>query len=214
MMRILILFALLALPIFGAAQPAEVVAKLLRATQRLQLRTAQVDSFVQVIRATSTHRHLPTAKAVYDFRLLDTTFTSARLTGLGTQASPLDIAQQGATTGQVLRWNGSAWFPNGTNLYDVVTTSQTVSAQYNQVFVDTIAAPITLNLPPCNASNDGVRFEIVKSGPDVFAVNIDPSGSETFNDNATVKSLYNRGTTLICTCRWAASVGRWHYISM
>jgi len=124
------------------------------------------------------------------------------------------IAQQGATVGKVLRWTGSEWYPHGTNMYDVVTTSQTVGVQYNQVFVDTLTAAITLNLPPCNAANDGVRFEIVKSGPDTYAVHIEPSGSEKFNDDELNKSLYNRGTTLICTCRWAASVGRWHYISM
>jgi hypothetical protein len=33
------------------------------------------------------------------------------LTGDGTSGSPLDIAQNGATNGQVLTWNGSAWVP-------------------------------------------------------------------------------------------------------
>lgn len=125
-----------------------------------------------------------------------------------------NIAQQGATIGQVLRWNGSAWFPHGTNMYDVVTSSQTVGEQYNQVFVDTLTAPITLNLPPCNAANDGVKFEIVKSGSDTHAVHIEPAGSELFNDDATTKTLYNRGTALVCTCRWMGAVGKWHYISM
>ena len=36
--------------------------------------------------------------------------TEARLTGNGDE-TPLDIAQQGATSGQVLKWNGSAWAP-------------------------------------------------------------------------------------------------------
>lgn len=38
--------------------------------------------------------------------------TDATLTGAGTAASPLGIAQQGATTGQVLKWNGSTWSPD------------------------------------------------------------------------------------------------------
>jgi hypothetical protein len=49
----------------------------------------------------------------------DTVRTTARLTGIGSVASPLDIAQQGATAGQVLKWNGSAWIPfadEGTNV--------------------------------------------------------------------------------------------------
>ena len=36
---------------------------------------------------------------------------AARLTGDGTSGSPLDLAQQSATSGQVLKWNGSAWAP-------------------------------------------------------------------------------------------------------
>jgi len=37
--------------------------------------------------------------------------TDATLSGNGTAGSPLKIAQQGATTGQVLQWNGSSWTP-------------------------------------------------------------------------------------------------------
>jgi hypothetical protein len=52
---------------------------------------------------------------------------TARLSGNGTSGSPLDIAQQGATNGQVLKWNStaSAWQPaNDTGL-----TAVTVSAR-------------------------------------------------------------------------------------
>ncbi|MDT0294608.1 tail fiber domain-containing protein [Mesonia ostreae] len=34
-----------------------------------------------------------------------------RLSGNGTAANPLDIAQQGASSGQVLKWNGTNWVP-------------------------------------------------------------------------------------------------------
>ena len=37
--------------------------------------------------------------------------TTARLSGNGTAGLPLDIAQQGATSGQTLKWNGSSWSP-------------------------------------------------------------------------------------------------------
>jgi len=40
-----------------------------------------------------------------------TVVTGNTLTGTGVTASPLNIAQQGAITGQVLKWNGSAWAP-------------------------------------------------------------------------------------------------------
>jgi hypothetical protein len=37
--------------------------------------------------------------------------TDATLSGKGTTIAPLQIAQQGATTGQALKWNGTNWFP-------------------------------------------------------------------------------------------------------
>jgi len=37
--------------------------------------------------------------------------TDATLAGNGTIGTPLKVAQQGATNGQVLKWNGSTWFP-------------------------------------------------------------------------------------------------------
>lgn len=36
---------------------------------------------------------------------------TARLTGDGTSGTELDLAQQGATSGQVLKWNGTSWAP-------------------------------------------------------------------------------------------------------
>jgi hypothetical protein len=42
--------------------------------------------------------------------------TTARLSGNGTSSNPLDIAQQGATNGQVLKWNGTSWAPAADNL--------------------------------------------------------------------------------------------------
>ena len=50
--------------------------------------------------------------------------TTTRLTGNGTAGSPLDIAQQGASSGQVLKWNGSAWVPG---VDDGGTDSQNLS---------------------------------------------------------------------------------------
>ncbi len=45
------------------------------------------------------------------FTPLTAVTTNATLTGNGTAGTPLGIAQQGATNGQVLKWNGSAWLP-------------------------------------------------------------------------------------------------------
>lgn len=54
--------------------------------------------------------------------------TTARLTGNGSSTTPLDIAQQGATTNQVLQWNGSAWTPGTVS----VTGGNTLDQAYDQ----------------------------------------------------------------------------------
>lgn len=187
-----------------------------RVADTLSVRGKGIADVVYSITSTSKNNQLPTAKAVYSFvnglNLLDSVTTTSRLTGYGTAASPLDIAQQGATSGQVLRWSGTAWVPDGVNNYSIVTTSQTVSAALNQVWVNDISSSITLNLPACNSANDGVKIEIVKAGADTNAVLIEPAGSEEFVDGETSKTLYSRGIGLACTCRWTGSVGFWLYI--
>lgn len=198
-------------------------------------------SATDTIDATSTHAQIPTAKSVWDLlfgfsmgsgghvianngtavaqqdtaNLVDAgdiDFTISNTTGnTNIQA---DLNQMGATAGQVLRWSGADWIPNGINLYDVVTTGGAVSSQFNQILVDTLSADITLNLPPCNAGNDNVSFQFMKTGPDSNAAHIEPAGSEKFNDNATTKTLYSQGTGLTCTCRFNGTIGRWYYTNM
>ncbi|MDX2280124.1 MAG: tail fiber domain-containing protein [Saprospiraceae bacterium] len=41
--------------------------------------------------------------------------STATLSGSGTSVSPLTLAQQGASAGQVLKWNGSTWIPSNDN---------------------------------------------------------------------------------------------------
>lgn len=201
----------------GAAQVTSDVKDIQVAKQKLQIgtdATKYLTSIAQTISVAATHNQSPTAKAVYDYiaglGILTTVSTTARLSGDGTVGSPLDIAQQGATTGQVLRWSGTAWVPNGTNLYDIVTTSQTVGAQYNQVWAGDLTTGITLNLPACNAANNGVRIEINKIGNDTYGVTVEPAGSEQFADGEASKTLYSQGTGIICTC----DNGTWLFVNM
>lgn len=185
-----------------------------RVKDTLTLAGKSLAQVVYTISVAAKNNESPTAKAVYDYiqslAYLSTVSTTARLTGNGTGGSPLDIAQQGATTGQVLRWSGSAWVPNGTNLYDVVTTSQAVAAQYNQVWVGDLSANITLNLPACNLANSGVKIEINKAGNDTYSVTIEPAGSELFADGEASKTLYSQGTGISCTC----NNGTWLFVNM
>jgi len=142
--------------------------------------------------------------------ILDGGIQSAKLANGSVTAAKLN--QMGATTGQVLRWTGSAWTPTAPNQYLVVTSSQTVGVQHNQVFIDSLTASITLNLPPCNAANDQVKFEIAKQGGDSYPVHIEPAGLETFVDGAQTKTLYSRGVGFSCTCWYYSGTGKWLFI--
>jgi hypothetical protein len=58
--------------------------------------------------------------------------TDATLTGNGTSGNKLKLAQQSATTGQVLKWNGSTWAPADDNAGSSVTPGGNTDAiQYN-----------------------------------------------------------------------------------
>ena len=58
---------------------------------------------------------------------------TARFSGDGTAGSPLDLAQQSATSGQVLKWNGSSWAPAADT--DTNTDAQTLSLVTNTLSI-------------------------------------------------------------------------------
>lgn len=57
--------------------------------------------------------------------------TTATLSGNGTSSNPLTIAQQGATNGQVLKWNGTTWAPAN----DLDNDAQTLSLAGNTLSI-------------------------------------------------------------------------------
>lgn len=71
-----------------------------------------------------------------------TAATDATLTGNGTGILPLKVAQQGATNGQVLKWNGSTWFP--ANDAGDNWGTQTVSVNTTLSGNGTAGTPLTL----------------------------------------------------------------------
>jgi hypothetical protein len=86
-------------------------------------------TIINTISIASTHRQGTTAKAVYDYctAFLTATATNATLSGNGTAGSPLTIAQQSATSGQVLKWNGTTWLPAADNTGTGTVTSVSVT---------------------------------------------------------------------------------------
>ncbi|MFZ4634520.1 MAG: tail fiber domain-containing protein [Saprospiraceae bacterium] len=78
-----------------------------------------------------------------------TTQTNATLTGAGTAGSPLGIAQQGATNGQIIKWNGSAWTPAA----DLGDNWGTQTAQTNATLTGAGTAGSPLGIAQQGATN-------------------------------------------------------------
>ena len=190
-----------------------------RVKDTLTLSGNSLAEVVFVISAAAKNNESPTAKAVYDYIQAytlagDVTGTPGATVVEAIQGNPVGDYGTPATEHTVLRWSGTEWVPNGINLYDIVTTSQTVDEENNQVWVNTLSASITLNFPACNATNNGVKIEVAKAGADDYEVVIEPAGSETFVDGSASKSLYSQGTGISCTCFFNGSAGVWLFINM
>lgn len=90
-------------------------ANTLRANSALILNGSTVNGITTSISGGSNNSELPTAASVWGVvnQRLSTVSVGTTLTGNGTTGSPLQLAQQGATNGQALRWNGSSYVPSG-----------------------------------------------------------------------------------------------------
>lgn len=136
--------------------------------------------------------------------------TDATLDGDGSGGDLLRIAQQSATTSQVLSWTGTTWIPSWGNPYVFVTTGATITTAVNEILIGTVATNVTMGLPTCDATTDQKRFKFVRNGTDAFSVTIDPAGSQTFYDLTLTKIQYGK-ISIDCTCRFSAGVGVWFY---
>ncbi len=76
-----------------------------------------------------------------------TVTTDATLTGNGTAATPLKIAQQSATNGQVLKWNGTTWIPGNEADTDPVNEIQSLSISGNDLSLSKGGGTVTLPIP-------------------------------------------------------------------
>jgi len=76
------------------------------------------------------------------------TTTDATLSGNGQSTSPVGLAQQGASSGQVLKWNGSSWAPSNDNAGSSVWTQVGFNAQYltGKVYIGGTAGGSSINV--------------------------------------------------------------------
>jgi len=116
-MKLRIMLFLLCLAGFISAQTTTV--ETMRIKGKMVLTGDTLSGVLKSISNAATHYQTPTAKAVYNYisaqNFLNAVAKTSRLSGSGTSGSPLDIAQQGASSGQVLKWNGSSWAPANDN---------------------------------------------------------------------------------------------------
>lgn len=73
-----------------------------------------------------------------------TALTGSTLTGNGTASNPLNLAQQSATAGQVLKWNGSGWVPMNDSTGSDNWGSQSVVSDSSLMGLGTSSNPLKL----------------------------------------------------------------------
>jgi hypothetical protein len=104
---------------------------------------------------------------------LSSVSSDATLSGDGTGGDPLGIAQQGATSGQPLKWSGSAWLPDDDLVYDG-DSSITNELQYltltnigtdRQIVIGTLSTPTdTITLDVDDGDSDATNELITAFG--------------------------------------------------
>jgi hypothetical protein len=108
--------------------------------------------------------------------------TTSVLSGNGTSANPLTIAQQGATNGQVLKWNGSTWAPGSDN------DAQTLSISGNTL---TISGGNSVTLPSGGGLTGSGTVDYVAR----FTPNGTTLGNSLIRDNGTGIGINTAPTT-------------------
>lgn len=101
--------------------------------------------------------------------------TGDALSGNGTPANPLNIAQQGAQTGQVLKWDGAKWLPQ-----DDISNTGTGGGTVTQISTGAGLAggPITTS-GTISMTNTGVAPGIYGSATEIPVITVDAQGRVT-----------------------------------
>lgn len=96
--------------------------------------------------------------------------TDQTLSGDGTSTTPLKLADQGASSGQVLKWNGSIWSPANDN------SGGGFSLPYSSTFTQADNAfQLTLGGIPPNAPSSGIR--IINTTTEADGIRVEPAST-------------------------------------
>lgn len=97
--------------------------------------------------------------------------------------------------------------------WNVYSANQTLTLNNNFVEIGQLTGNITLTLPECTTTEDGIELSFLKTGTDGFSVKLIRSGSNQFTDGSTEKLIYSQGTSATCKCKFTGGVGRWYYVN-
>lgn len=141
--------------------------------------------------------------------------TTARLSGDGTAGQPLDIAQQGAVSGQALKWNGSSWAPaNDTDADLQKVDTFTIVSNTLRLSLERDAEPFkSVSLAPYLDNTDDqvidtfeivsntLRISIEADGQPFKSVNLAP-----YLDNTDAQTLLIDSSVISAGQRFALSI--------
>lgn len=141
--------------------------------------------------------------------------TTARLSGDGTSGDPLDIAQQGATSGQVLKWNGSSWAPandTDTDLQKVDTFA--IVSNTLRLSLERDAEPFkSVSLTPYLDNTDDQVVDTFQIVSNVLRLSVESDGQPfksvdlaPYLDNTDAQTLSIDSTTISAGRRFALTI--------
>ncbi len=137
--------------------------------------------------------------------------TDVTLKGNGTSASKLGLAQNGATSGQVIKWNGTAWAPAaddngvwttaGSNIYNSNTANVgigTTTPAY-KLDIQTTTGNADLQVRSNSATNAGRIMSTNSSGGILELTKYGPSAAGTINgwSQSNLGQIVNNSATLL-----------------
>lgn len=136
------------------------------------------------------------------------TQTNTTLSGDGTTANPLKLAQQGAASGQILKWNGVSWLPANEAAGGGSDNWGTQVAQTNGTLSGNGTSSSPLSIAQQSAtSNQILRWDGTKWSPSNESAGADNWGTQTAVTGSTLTGNGSAGNPLNLASQ-SASVGQ------